>query len=437
MGGARVRMTFAGFAACLTLIGLAKSFGGPRQEPGPVDLGKAGVVRVRATTNLAQAVAIPRKAASLDDENEIAGLARGSTPELVGWQEAYKLAVIRARAGRGPLLQSLDPAALSRQAERLGAADFARFRDDFFARGAFRDPAKEMFALLYRLQQIDNARHRLAVLEGLKARFPERSQDQSSGLSRLDVDTLFAAAVKAGEALNHQKRQFRDALDAFKVALGVSMQAAIIPDRKEMAGFHDVFDSVARWECLPERHPGQLLQVITLLPELGDVILDGQPLLSAIQVNPDRWESSLLKAARLALENRSDPARKPLDEDARVQLELQIRRTVRHLFEMRLAYEDAKRGYEYAVRMKDQALERLHAPSANGPQTRSSMVEQLVAQIASLMAFEDRLAELWTTFRAERLTLYRELGVLPYSNWKAFYADLTAQQSDAEGMRSN
>ncbi len=428
-----MRKTFAGFAACLILIGLANSYGGPRQEPRPPDGGQANVAPGRLTITPANSVAIPRKAASLDDGNEIAGLPKGSTPELLNWEKAYTLAVIRARAERGGPLQTLDPAALSQQAERLGGADFARFRGDFFGRGVFRDPAKDLFALLGRLQQIENARHRLAVLEGLKALFPERSQDQSSGLSRLDVDRVFAASVKAGDALNHQKLQFRDAFDALKVALGLSMQPPINLDRKEMAGFLDVFDSVANWERNANRRAGDLVQIIAQLPELGDVILGGQPLLSEIQINPDLWEPSLLKAARLALENRSAPARGELDEDSRVQLELHIRRSVRHLFEMRLAYEDAKRGYEFAVRMKDQAFERLHAPSADLSPRQSSIVEQLVAQIASVMAFEDRLIELWTTFRAERLTLYRELGVLPYSNWKAFYADLTARQTGEDG----
>ena len=59
--------------------------------------------------------------------------------------------MVRARAGAGALLQTLDPAALDRQADRLGVADFARFRKEFFAGGAFRDPAPDLFALLGRL----------------------------------------------------------------------------------------------------------------------------------------------------------------------------------------------------------------------------------------------------------------------------------------------
>ena len=52
--------------------------------------------------------------------------------------------------------------------------------------------------------------------------------------------------------------------------------------------------------------------------------------------------------------------------------------------------------------------------------------------LANFAALEDQLLELWTTFRAERLMLYREIGVLPYADWKAFYADLTARRAVAK-----
>ena len=130
----------------------------------------------------------------------------------------------------------------------------------------------------------------------------ERVQDQSSGLSRLDIDTVLAAMVKAGQTLDHQKRQFRDGLDEFKVALGLSPRAAVILDRKAIAGFQEVFDSVAIWEGHADRDLRRLTQVIEQLPELGDVDLwTGSRSWAAIDVNPDRWEEVLTKAARLAL----------------------------------------------------------------------------------------------------------------------------------------
>ena len=45
---------------------------------------------------------------------------------------------------------------------------------------------------------------------------------------------------------------------------------------------------------------------------------------------------------------------------------------------------------------------------------------------------QDRLIAHWTSFRAERLSLYRDLGVLPYDNWDAFYADLSAPGRPAD-----
>ena len=42
---------------------------------------------------------------------------------------------------------------------------------------------------------------------------------------------------------------------------------------------------------------------------------------------------------------------------------------------------------------------------------------------------QDRLVGLWASFKAERLALYRDLGVLPYDDWKSFYDDLAARTS--------
>ena len=105
---------------------------------------------------------------------------------------------------------------------------------------------------------------------------------------------------------------------------------------------------------------------------------------------------------------------------------------MRRLVELRRAYVNATQHYALAVRIQDQAFERLLAPRAEGGPPRSQLLEQLVEQTAIFAASEDQLVELWTSFRAERLTLYREIGVLPYADWKAFYADLAAQRAAAK-----
>ena len=105
---------------------------------------------------------------------------------------------------------------------------------------------------------------------------------------------------------------------------------------------------------------------------------------------------------------------------------------MRRLVELRRDYVNATQHYALAVRIQDQAFDRLVAPRAEGSPPRSQLLEQIVDQTASFAASEDELAELWTSFRAERLTLYREIGVLPYADWKAFYADLGAQRAAAK-----
>ncbi len=424
MEGTRVRSTSAGIAAWLILLTVANSFGGRPQQP-------------RANVAVDGMIVPQVQGVSLDSENEIAGLAKGSKPELVTWETLYALAVVRARAGKLTLSRTLDPAALGRQADRLGVADFARFRNDFFGGGVFRDPASDVFALLGRLQTIENARSHLAWLENLMKVLQELVQGQSSGLSRLDLDFVFAASVKARQRLDHQNREFRDGLDELKVALGLSPQAAIILDRKAMVQFHDVFESVATWERRPDRHLDDLYQIIAGLPDLGDVMLDGQPVLGAITVNPDQFEDVMTKVARLALGKQSGPAKGAADEGARAGVELQTRRRVRNLVEMRRAYADAEKGYELAVRLTDQAFERVHAPPSDGAPQRSLLLGRLIEQVANLTTCQDQLVELWTTFHAERLALYREIGVLPYTDWKSYYADLTARRTGAEDKRSN
>ena len=50
----------------------------------------------------------------------------------------------------------------------------------------------------------------------------------------------------------------------------------------------------------------------------------------------------------------------------------------------------------------------------------------MLEQQSQVTEIENRLATLWTSFRADRLVLYHDLGVLPYNDWKSLFADLVA-----------
>ncbi len=415
-GGTRVRIAWKAVAALFSLMIVATAFGNPQQ-----------MQQAELPAN-----PMPLIVNSLEVQKEIAGLASSSKPHLLTWETAYLLAVVRARSGGGELLPSLDPVALSRQVDRLGLADFSRFRNDLFAAGAFRDPAPDMLALLARLQTIENARWRIAFLENLTKLLQERIQGESSGLSRLDLDVVFAALIKCRQDLDHKKTLFRDGLDELKVALGLSPKVEVILDRKPMAGFQEAFEAVATWQRQPSRHLDDLYKLTDALPDPGEVIIEGKPALGAVLGNSDQWVGALAKATRLALEKRGNSAQGAAEAEVLVGLELKVRRRVRRLVELRRAYDDATQQYALAIRIRDQAFERLIAPGSEGGLSRSQSIERIVEQAVGFMAIEDQLAELWTGFRAERLTLYREIGVLPDADWKAFYAELRAERAAAK-----
>ena len=57
----------------------------------------------------------------------------------------------------------------------------------------------------------------------------------------------------------------------------------------------------------------------------------------------------------------------------------------------------------------------------------ASGITGLLAPEAQRLNAEDRLVTIWTSFQAERLALYRELGILPYDDWKSLFNDLSAR----------
>jgi len=421
-----MRILLTGILACALVIVVEISFADPPQPPPPVD-NLTGVLQ-------------PRVATSLDSDKEIAGLSRGSRPVLLTWDRIYALALVRARAGPGAFTVSLDPAALGEEAARQGVADFARFRNDFCADAAgagerFRDPSAAVLQLLGRLQTIDNARRNVATHENLMTFLKERVQGESSGLHQLDVDMVFASLVRARQKLADEISQFREGLDELKVVLGLSPRAAVILDRPNPEAFRAVRDSVDKWNRSADRSLRELTRLIERLPALGEVVVDGQPILAKLDKNPDLWEEILTGAAQLAIKNRSDRDKSQAPANAGVQLELWVRRRLRNLFETRRAYETEKRSYELAIRLEDQTFERMVAPSSAGLiSSRSPLLEGLIEQVNQVLKVEDRLVGLWTSFRTERLALYRDLGVLPYKDWSSFYADLSAGHVAAEAI---
>jgi hypothetical protein len=373
---------------------------------------------------------------SLEGDREIAGLSTSSHPEVLTWERVYALGLVRARGGPGPRAEALDPKAVAEQAARHGFDDFGRFRKEFLAArlqggGDFLDPSGEFLALLDRLERIDHARRNAAFYQNTFTLFSELIKGQSAGLSQLNLDQAEALLIRARQDLAEAIAGYRDRLERFKITMGLSVRAPVVLDREIVASFGKVFDQARSWQERPDRGLRELPRIIKGLPALGEVVVEGRSILAAMGGSTDQQEEVLTRAARLAIRNRSDLDKGPPARGDAAALERSIRRRIRRLFELRRAYEAQQRSYELSIRLIDQGLEQIAAPSRTSALARPEMVATgitgLLAPETQRMNAEDRLVTIWTSFQTERLALYRELGVLPYDDWKSFLSDLSAR----------
>ena len=81
-----------------------------------------------------------------------------------------------------------------------------------------------------------------------------------------------------------------------------------------------------------------------------------------------------------------------------------------------------------AIRLEDDALQRLIAPSTDPPTKRPALgILGLTAATHQNVATRTRLVTLWTTFRAERHALNDDLGLVPLDDWPTFLGQFTAK----------
>jgi hypothetical protein len=428
-----MRMISAGFLACaVSVLAPALAFGQGQAPPRP----EGEKDRPPAAHELAHLLQhhVPP---SLDVDKEIAGLSASSHPEVLNWERVYALAVVRARGGPGPRALALDPKAVAEQAARHGFNDFGRFRKEFLAAGrhgggGFHDPSGEFLALLDRLERIDHAQRNAAFCANAFTLLSELIKGESAGVSQLHLDQAEALSIGARQGLALEIADYRDRLESFKITMGLSVGAPVVLDRAILASFRKVFDQAESWQERPDRSLGELPRIIKGLPALGEVVVEGRSILALLGGNTDQQEEALSRAARLAIRNRSDLDKGPaaLGDDAAA-LELSIRRRIRLLFERRRDYETQQRSYGLSIRLIDQGLEQVPAPSRTSALARAAMVASVITGVFATEAqrkkSEDRLVTIWTSFQTERLVLYRELGILPYDDWKSFFNDLSAR----------
>jgi len=101
------------------------------------------------------------------------------------------------------------------------------------------------------------------------------------------------------------------------------------------------------------------------------------------------------------------------------QLKLGIRQNIRALQQTYQTYEIGKKQIILNFRQRDQSQEQLFAPG--GSSDTAVQVNNLNQATGSLNSSANSLVANYVTFLGNRLQLFRDLGIMPYDEWEAFY----------------
>lgn len=111
-------------------------------------------------------------------------------------------------------------------------------------------------------------------------------------------------------------------------------------------------------------------------------------------------------------------------EDA---LKLNLRQDIRQMQIAYFNYAISKQQLELQARLKDQAFEQLVAPPAAtsgnnlaATANAAAQTQNLLQAQSNLIGFQGTILANWQSFQTARLTLYRDIGTLPYDEWEAF-----------------
>jgi hypothetical protein len=104
----------------------------------------------------------------------------------------------------------------------------------------------------------------------------------------------------------------------------------------------------------------------------------------------------------------------------------QLRSDIRSMQVTYITYEITKRNLVLNIRLKDQAFEQIIAPPQSGAQGLAQTANAAV-QTSNLIGFQGRvigseitLTNNFASFQSARITVYRDIGTLPYDEWEAF-----------------
>ncbi|HWE37527.1 MAG TPA: hypothetical protein VG406_13240 [Isosphaeraceae bacterium] len=111
-----------------------------------------------------------------------------------------------------------------------------------------------------------------------------------------------------------------------------------------------------------------------------------------------------------------------LSED---QIKFQVRQDIRNLLQQAQSYDNFKKRYVLTIRAKDQTVEQLVAPAqvaaAGASNNAATQTINLTNFQATILNLQNTLIQTWVFYLTQRITLFRDLGIMPLDEWEAFH----------------
>ena len=116
-----------------------------------------------------------------------------------------------------------------------------------------------------------------------------------------------------------------------------------------------------------------------------------------------------------------------------------IRQQIYNLRQQYQQYEISKTQYVAALVTLDQAFQQFLAPpgAGGGGGNSSGIVLTLLRGLDGVNGAQNSLISTWVQYQTQRIALYRDLGIMPFDEWEAFYELFPAAESRAIGPDGN
>ncbi len=180
------------------------------------------------------------------------------------------------------------------------------------------DPTIGYIPTAFNVVQVEIDRRNVAFYENLVKLYQELIQGEASGLSQLQVDQVMSQLIGARQQLFIDKVTYRTGLDQFKMQMGIPPDLPIVMDQTFLGvPFYKVFNAVNDWQKRPDRNLDELPGIISKIPQLQDIDIDGRSVLgiyrnyrssakSFVPEDEDGLEDLLQAAVRVGMEYRLD-----------------------------------------------------------------------------------------------------------------------------------